>query len=112
MITTFDVIHDAVDPAGILRAIRAALRPAARYVCVDINCLEQSPSTTPDKSRLLYGFSLSYSLTVSLAEGGTDLGTCGLAEPVLRGMATDAAFRSVRHVPIDDPFNTIYELAC
>jgi hypothetical protein len=70
------------------------------------------PPTTPDKSRLLYGFSLSYCLKVSLAEGGTGLGTCGLAEPVLRGMATDAGFRSVRHVLIDIPFNTIIELAC
>jgi hypothetical protein len=39
VITTFDVIHDAVDSAGVLRAIRAALRPAGRYVYVDINCL-------------------------------------------------------------------------
>jgi hypothetical protein len=72
------------------------------------------PPTTPDKSRLLYGFSLSYCLTVSLAEGGTGLGTCGLAEPVLRGNGnpTDAGLRSVRHVPIDNPFNTIIELAC
>jgi hypothetical protein len=54
----------------------------------------------------------SYCLTVSLAEGGTGLGTCGLAEPVLRQMAIDAGFRSVRHVPIDEPFNTVYELAC
>ena len=46
VITTFDVIHDAVDPAGILRAIRAALRPAGRYVCVDINCLERPTDNT------------------------------------------------------------------
>jgi 2-polyprenyl-3-methyl-5-hydroxy-6-metoxy-1,4-benzoquinol methylase len=53
VITTFDVIHDAVDPAGILRAIRAALRPAGRYVCVDINCSERptdNTGTNPDSS--------------------------------------------------------------
>ena len=42
VITTFDVIHDAVDPAGILRAIR----PAGRCVCVDINCLERPTDNT------------------------------------------------------------------
>ncbi|HXV93575.1 MAG TPA: methyltransferase domain-containing protein [Pseudonocardia sp.] len=112
VITTFDVVHDAVDPAGILRAVHAALRPGGRYVCVDINCAERPTDNTGPIATILYGFSLSYCLTVSLAEGGTGLGTCGLSEPVLRRMAAEAGFRSIRHVPIDDPFNTIYELAC
>src|SRR5712691_9983311 len=40
VITTFDVIHDAIDPRGLLRTIRQALRPDGRYVCLDINCAE------------------------------------------------------------------------
>jgi 2-polyprenyl-3-methyl-5-hydroxy-6-metoxy-1,4-benzoquinol methylase len=32
LITTFDVVHDAVDPLGLLRAIRRALRPDGVYV--------------------------------------------------------------------------------
>jgi hypothetical protein len=30
---------------------------------------------------------------------------------VLRRLATDSGFRTVGHLPIDDPFNTVYELA-
>ncbi|HEY3083640.1 MAG TPA: class I SAM-dependent methyltransferase, partial [Chloroflexota bacterium] len=35
VITTFDVIHDAVDPPGLLRAIRRALPPEGTYVLLD-----------------------------------------------------------------------------
>lgn len=110
VITTFDVIHDAVDPAGILRAIHAALAPGGRYVCVDINCAERPEDNVGTVATIMYAFSLNYCLTVSLAEGGTGLGTCGLAEPVLRRMAGAAGFTAVRHIPVDDPFNTVYEL--
>ncbi len=110
VITTFDVIHDAVDPAGILSAIHAALATDGRYVCVDINCAERPEDNVGTVATIMYAFSLNYCLTVSLAEGGTGLGTCGLAEPVLRRMATDAGFTGMRHIPVDDPFNTVYEL--
>ena len=45
-----------------------------------------------------------------LAEGGTGLGTCGLAEPVLWGLARDAGFTDMRSIDTDDPFNCLYEL--
>ena len=35
-ITTFDAIHDQVDPASVLRGIFAALRRGGTYLCVDI----------------------------------------------------------------------------
>ncbi|MFC5995689.1 methyltransferase domain-containing protein [Pseudonocardia hispaniensis] len=111
VITTFDVVHDAVDPAGMLRAVHDALEPDGRYICVDINCADRPEDNVGPIATLLYAFSLNYCLTVSLAEGGAGLGTCGLAEPVLRRMATEAGFHSVRHIAVDDPFNTLYELA-
>ena len=38
VITTFDVVHDAVDPLGLLKTIRNSLHPDGVYVCLDINC--------------------------------------------------------------------------
>lgn len=46
MITTFDVIHDAVNPRGILRNIRNALRPDGSYVCLEIHCSDKPEETT------------------------------------------------------------------
>src|SRR5215467_13377944 len=38
VITTFDVVHDAADPLGLLKTIRQSLKPDGVYVCLDINC--------------------------------------------------------------------------
>ena len=49
-------------------------------------------------------------MTLSLAEGGANLGTMGLPETRLRALAEEAGFRSVRRLPLENPFNTLYEL--
>ena len=41
VITTFDVVHDAVDPLQLLQSIRHALRPGGIYVCLDVNCSDK-----------------------------------------------------------------------
>ena len=33
IITTFDVVHDAISPRKLLRVIHDGLRPNGRYVC-------------------------------------------------------------------------------
>jgi 2-polyprenyl-3-methyl-5-hydroxy-6-metoxy-1,4-benzoquinol methylase len=110
VITTFDVLHDSADPKGLLRAIRGGLAERGRYVCVDINCAERPEGNVGPMGTVLYGLSLAYCLPVSLASGGAGLGTVGLPEGRLREMAVGAGFSAVRLVPIDDPFNNLYEL--
>lgn len=110
VITTFDVVHDAVDPLGLLRSIREALRPGGRYLCLEINCSDRAAGNTGPIAALLYGFSILYCMTTSLAEGGEGLGTLGLSEPVLRQLAGKAGFTHLRHVEMDNPFNNLYEL--
>ena len=111
VVTTFDVVHDAVDPLGLLRSIRDALRPGGRYLCLEINCSDRAAANTGPIATLLYGFSVLYCMTTSLAEGGEGLGTLGLPEPVLRELAGKAGFTGVRRVEMDNPFNSLYELA-
>ena len=110
VITTFDVVHDAVDPLGLLRSIRDALRPGGSYLCLEINCSDQATANTGPIAALLYGFSVLYCMTTSLAEGGEGLGTLGLPEQALRDLAAKAGFAQVRHVEMDNPFNSLYEL--
>jgi SAM-dependent methyltransferase len=110
LITTFDVVHDAVDPAGMLRAIRHALKPDGAYLCLEINCSDKLEENAGPAGTLFHGFSVLLCMTTSLAEGGAGLGTVGLSEPVLRRMAEEAGFREVRRLPIDNPFNILYEV--
>jgi SAM-dependent methyltransferase len=110
LITTFDVVHDTVDPRGLLRAIRQALKPDGIYVCLEINCSDKLEENIHPVGALFYGFSVLLCLTQSLAEHGEGLGTMGLPESKLRGLSTEAGFGSVRRVPMDNPFNSLYEI--
>ena len=38
LVTTFDVVHDAVNPRGMLRSIHDALPPDGTYLCLEITC--------------------------------------------------------------------------
>jgi SAM-dependent methyltransferase len=111
LITTFDVVHDATDPRGLLRAIHAALRHHGRYICLDINASHRHTDNTGPLGTFFYGFSILYCMTVSLANHGAGLGTCGFNEPTVRGYCADAGFSTVRRVPLDNPFNILYEIS-
>lgn len=110
LVTTFDVIHDAADPKGILRSIRGALKPGGSYLNLDINCSDKLEENAGPLGTLFHGFSLMYCMTTSLARGGAGLGTLGLPESKLRELGTEAGFKGVHRVPMENPFNNLYEL--
>jgi 2-polyprenyl-3-methyl-5-hydroxy-6-metoxy-1,4-benzoquinol methylase len=111
IITTFDVVHDAAQPLELVTAIRRALRPDGIFLCLEVNCLEslEENSKTPFGAAW-YSGSLLYCLTTSLAQGGAGLGACGLPEPRLRELCLAAGFRSLRKLPVENPFNNMYEV--
>src|SRR5712692_2668022 len=110
VITTFDVVHDAVDPRGLLNAIRQALRHDGRYVCLEINCSDKLEENAGPLGAFFYSVSVLYCMTTSLAVGGEGLGTAGLPEAKLHELCSEAGFSSVRRVPLENPFNTLYEI--
>ena len=109
VITTFDVVHDAVDPLGLLKAIHAALRPNGVYVCLDVNCSQKLEENFNPLGAMFHGISTFYCMTTSLAHGGAGLGTLGFSEPKAQELCAEAGFRSVRRVPLENPFNNLYE---
>ncbi len=110
VITTFDVIHDAADPLGMLKVIRTALRPDGRYVCLDINASHHLPDNTGPLGAYFYGVSILYCMSTSLAQHGAGLGTCGFNEHTARRLCAEAGFGTVTRVDIDNPFNILYEI--
>lgn len=110
VVTAFDVVHDAVDPEGLLRSVHDALVPGGVHVVLEINCADDPATNTGPVATLLYGFSVLYCMTTSLACGGAGLGTMGLPPARLRALAARAGFARVRQVPVNNPFNNLYEL--
>jgi 2-polyprenyl-3-methyl-5-hydroxy-6-metoxy-1,4-benzoquinol methylase len=110
IITTFDVVHDASSPLRLLRAIREGLRPDGRYICMEANGSEKLEENVGLVGSLFYGVSVLYCMTTSLAHHGEGLGTLGLPETNLRELCAEAGFSDVRRVPIEVPFNNLYEI--
>jgi SAM-dependent methyltransferase len=110
VITTFDVVHDAAHPRQLLEAIRRSLKPDGTYVCLEMNCSDHLEENVGPIGAMLHGISVLYCLSTSIANGGPGLGTLGLPETRLRDLATDAGFATVRRVPMENPFNILYEI--
>jgi 2-polyprenyl-3-methyl-5-hydroxy-6-metoxy-1,4-benzoquinol methylase len=109
LITTFDVVHDSVDPRGLLRAIRGALKPDGTYLVQEINCQDRLEQNIGPLGAVKLGASVLYCMTTSLANGGVGLGTIGLPESRLREYCREAGFESVRRI-WENPFRVVYEV--
>jgi SAM-dependent methyltransferase len=108
VISTFDVVHDATDPTALVSAIRRALDRDGTYVMLEMNSADDPDENTGPLATLLYGVSVLYCMTTSLAHGGEGLGTCGLPEVRVRELCRRAGFGSIERIDLRDPLNSLY----
>ena len=108
-ISTFDVVHDSVDPVGLMAGIRRALVPGGTYLLLEMRCSPRVEENINPLGKFLYSVSTLYCMTTSLAEGGAGIGAA-MGEPKTRELADQAGFRHFRKLPIDDPFSVLYAL--
>jgi 2-polyprenyl-3-methyl-5-hydroxy-6-metoxy-1,4-benzoquinol methylase len=108
-ITTFEVVHDAVDPLGLLGAIRGALKPDGAYLMDELNVSANLEDNINNFARMLYSVSTLYCMTTSLAHGGAGIGAL-MGEPKARELAEQAGFTHFSRLPIKDNFFAFYEL--
>ncbi|HEY2766684.1 MAG TPA: methyltransferase domain-containing protein [Solirubrobacteraceae bacterium] len=109
LISTFDVVHDSVDPVGLMRAIRHALREDGTYLMLEMNASGDVEENRNPLGRMLYNVSTLYCMTTSLAHGGAGIGAC-MGEEKARELAYAAGFTRFRKLPIEEPFSVLYEL--
>jgi ubiquinone/menaquinone biosynthesis C-methylase UbiE len=101
LITTFDSVHDQVDPAAMLSGIHRALRLTGTYLMVDIKASSHlHENLEHPMGPFLYTASTMHCMTVSLAGGGAGLGTCW-GEQTARRMLTEAGFTNVELYEIE-----------
>jgi SAM-dependent methyltransferase len=106
--TTFDVLHDAADPPALVQSIHDALAPDGTYLIGEMNCVDDPLENVGPVATLLYGVSMLYCMTTSLAGGGAGLGTCGCPPGTVGELCRDAGFSRVERLAIDDPLNALY----
>ena len=108
-ISTFDVVHDSVNPVKLMTAIRKALAPDGTYLMLEMNASPNVNENATPVGRLLYSISTLYCMTTSLAHNGAGIGAV-MGEPKARELASQAGFTHFRKLPIEDPFSFLYEL--
>ncbi len=108
-ITTFDVIHDSVDPAALLKSIRQALKPTGTYLMLELNVSANLEDNLNPMGRMMYSTSTLYCMTISLAHGGAGIGAL-MGEPKASELCAQAGFTRFRRLPIDDMFSALYEV--
>ena len=108
-ISTFDVVHDSVDPVGLMRSIRAALKPSGTYLMVEVNVSPRLEDNINPMGRMMYSMSTLYCMSVSLGGGGAGIGAC-MGEDKARELVRQAGFEHFRRLPIDDLFSALYEI--
>ncbi|MGE0680588.1 MAG: methyltransferase domain-containing protein [Candidatus Binatia bacterium] len=109
VITSFDTIHDMVDPRGALRAIRRALTDEGTYFMVEPKAGDTLAENMGPMGAMMYSFSTLHCLTVSLAHGGEGIGTA-IGERIVREMAENAGFTRFRRLPIEHLAQAFYEI--
>jgi len=109
LITSFAVVHDSVDPLGLMTAVRKALSPTGSYLLVEDNVSSDVEENINPLGRAVYSLSTLYCITVSLAYGGAALGGA-MGEGKTRELAEKAGFGSCQRLAVDDPFVALYEL--
>lgn len=108
-ISTFDVVHDSVDPVALLKSIRRALKKDGTYLMLEVNVSPNLEENIGPTGKMMYSMSTLYCMTVSLAHGGAGIGAC-MGEPKARELVAEAGFTKFRRLPIEDMFSALYEI--
>jgi SAM-dependent methyltransferase len=109
VVFVFDAIHDMVAPAVVLRRIYDALAPGGVFFMKEPRVSSDLADNIGNPfAPMVYGISTLHCLTVSLAHGGTGLGTAW-GEQVARRMVAEADFGDLRvYDTPGDPIDAIF----
>ncbi|MEE8602476.1 SAM-dependent methyltransferase [Euzebya tangerina] len=109
LVTAFDVLHDLAAVDRTLEAVHTALRPGGSLLALDFRSAATLGERVGREATMLYGWSVAYCLTTSLAQQGDALGTCGLPEPEMIARLARAGFGAARALDVEDPFQVLYQ---
>jgi SAM-dependent methyltransferase len=110
LVLILEALHDMADPAGALRAARAALTPGGTVLVVDEKVADAFAVPGDEVERMMYGWSVTHCLPTQLAEQpSAALGTV-MRSRTVQDLADQAGYSSVRVLPVDNDFFRLYRL--
>jgi 2-polyprenyl-3-methyl-5-hydroxy-6-metoxy-1,4-benzoquinol methylase len=109
LITAFDVVHDLAFPEAAVARIRQALADDGTFLLMEPAVNAALEDNIEPRVALLYGVSLLFCMTQSLAAGGAGLGTAWGPEKA-EALCRAAGFAQFRRLPIENPFSAFYEV--
>lgn len=98
-----------IDPQGLIKDIRRALRPEGTYLLLAVNASSTLEHNLHPLGAFFYAMSTLYCMTVSLAHGGAGIGIC-MGEELPREMCAEAGFSHFRTLDFTHPFAVLYEV--
>ena len=109
LVTTFDAVHDQVDPVAMVRGVFGMLKSAGHWLCVDVQASSHvGENIDHPLGTFFYSVSCAHCMTVSLAHHGAGLGAMWGVQ-VAREMFTDAGFVDLKvHNVEGDVTNNYY----
>lgn len=99
VVTTLDVLHDATDPADLIRQVFTALKPRGAWILGDIACRPTFRENVQRQPNAPFYFAVSTCLCLACGTStpnGLGLGTLGFTVPLATAMLAEAGFGSVR----------------
>ena len=109
LITVFYALHHLTDPVRVLVSARNALRKGGSLVIMEANIPEKLENSIGHTyANWNYGVSMFYCMSAVLAEGGPGYGAAIKGSEV-RDLGEKAGFKTCRRLPIQSPFDAIYE---
>jgi 2-polyprenyl-3-methyl-5-hydroxy-6-metoxy-1,4-benzoquinol methylase len=110
LVTAFECVHDMSNPVAALRAMRNLANENGVVLVMDERVEERFTPEDNDVEWFFYGFSVLHCLPVGMAEQPS-AGTGAVMRPgILKRYATEAGFKGVEILPIENFFFRFYRL--
>lgn len=110
LVAAFECIHDMSNPVGALRMMRQLAGDNGVVFIVDERVGDRFTATGNDVEWMMYGWSVLHCLPVGMADQpSAETGTV-MRTDTLRRYASEAGFRSVEVLPIENFFFRCYRL--
>ena len=105
-----EAVHDMANPVPVLAAIREALADGGSLIVVDERVAESFSAPGDDIERFMYGWSITTCLPDGRSRQPSRATGTVMRPDTLRGYATEAGYRSVDVLGVENDFFRFYQL--